>query len=185
MKLPRIRQGGLGVINLQTHNEALILKHLHNFFNKSNLPWVELIWDKHYRNGRLPSSTAPKGSFWWRDALKLIENYKGLAMVTVSSGQTCLLWDDLWNGQVRKQESLELYSFAKNKSICLRKAYDTADITDLFSLPMSVEAFNQFQNLQFEFSALLHNDLNDSWTYIWGSTLFSSSKAYRTLTCHS
>jgi len=29
------------------------------------LPWVELIWDKHYRNGNLPSSTALKGSFWW------------------------------------------------------------------------------------------------------------------------
>jgi hypothetical protein len=33
-------EGGLGALNLQTHNEALILKHLHKFFNRINLPWV-------------------------------------------------------------------------------------------------------------------------------------------------
>jgi len=37
---------------------------------------VELVWDKHYRNGRLSSSTVPKGSFWWRDALKLLDKYR-------------------------------------------------------------------------------------------------------------
>jgi hypothetical protein len=31
-------EGGLGVLNLQTHNEALLLKHLYKFFNKCNLP---------------------------------------------------------------------------------------------------------------------------------------------------
>jgi hypothetical protein len=104
-------------------------------------------------------------------------------MVTVHSGQTCLLWDDLWIGQVRKQESPELYLF---KSISVKKAHHNTDITDLFSLPLSVEAFNQFQILQLEFSALVLNDeINNSWTYIWGSTLCSSSKTYRALTGHS
>ena len=95
-------EGGLGVLNLQTHNEALLLKHLHKFFNKCNLPWVELVWDKHYRNGRLPNAIAPKGSFWWRDVLKLVDKYKGMASVVIYNGQTCLLWDDIWNSQIRK-----------------------------------------------------------------------------------
>jgi hypothetical protein len=50
--LPK-EEGGLGVINLKTHNEALLLKNLHKFFNKSDIPWVHLIWEKHYRNGKL------------------------------------------------------------------------------------------------------------------------------------
>jgi len=108
-------EGGLGVLNLQTHNKALLLKDLHNFFNKSNLPWVELIWDKHYRNGRLPSSNVPKGSFLWRDVLKLLDKFKGMASVMISDGQSCLLWDDLWNGHVRKLQFPELYSFAKKQ----------------------------------------------------------------------
>jgi len=127
-------EGGLGVLNLQTHNEALLLKHLHKFFNRCNLPWVELVWDKHYKNGRLPSSTVPKGSFWWRDALKLLDKYKGMASVIISNGQTCFLWNDMWNGQVRKLQYPELYSCAKNKSISLNKAHGTAALHDLFSL---------------------------------------------------
>jgi hypothetical protein len=54
-------EGGLNVLNIQTQNEALLLKHLDKFFNKRDLLWVKLIWDKHYRNGKLPSSTTPRG----------------------------------------------------------------------------------------------------------------------------
>jgi hypothetical protein len=35
-------QGGLGIINLEAQNKALLLKHLHKFFNKAKVPWVEL-----------------------------------------------------------------------------------------------------------------------------------------------
>ena len=95
-------EGGLGVLNIQTQNEALLLKHLDKFFNKRDLPWVKLIWDKHYRNDKLPNSTTPRGSFWWRDILKLLEKFKGMASVLVANGKTCLFWDDVWNSQVRR-----------------------------------------------------------------------------------
>jgi hypothetical protein len=179
------KEGGLGVLNIQTQNEALILKHLHKFFNHHSLPWVDLIWEKHYRNGRLPSSGTPKGSFWWRDSLKILDKYKGMASVLVNNGKTCLLWDDLWNGKIWKLEFPELHSFAKNKSISLEKAYGSPDLHALFSLPLSVEAHEQLQNLQLELSILDINDQNDKWCYIWGSIHYSSSKAYKYLTGHS
>jgi hypothetical protein len=61
--LPK-EEGGLGVIDLRVHNEALLLKNLHKFFNKVNLPWVKLIWDNYYKDGKLPNKTkkAPFGS---------------------------------------------------------------------------------------------------------------------------
>jgi len=37
------KNGGLGVIKLQTQNESLLLKHFHKFFNKLDVPWVNLI----------------------------------------------------------------------------------------------------------------------------------------------
>jgi hypothetical protein len=37
-------EGGLGVLKLQTQNEALLLKNLHKFFNRLDIPWVLLIW---------------------------------------------------------------------------------------------------------------------------------------------
>lgn len=50
------KEGGLGVLNLTTQNDALLLKSLHKFFNKSDCPSVSLIWNNHYRNRKLPSS---------------------------------------------------------------------------------------------------------------------------------
>jgi hypothetical protein len=35
--------GGFGVYDLYIQNESLLLKHLHKFFNKSDIPWVQLI----------------------------------------------------------------------------------------------------------------------------------------------
>lgn len=38
---------GLGVLNLRTQNEALLLKNLHKFSNREDIPWVHLIWQKN------------------------------------------------------------------------------------------------------------------------------------------
>jgi hypothetical protein len=65
-------KGGLGVIKLRVQNEVLLLKNLHKFFNKANLPWVHLVWSQYYTNGKLPSSM-PKGSSWWRSMLRLLD----------------------------------------------------------------------------------------------------------------
>ena len=43
-------KGGLGVINLKLQNDALLLKHLHKFYNQADVPWVKLIWYKYYQN---------------------------------------------------------------------------------------------------------------------------------------
>ena len=109
--LPK-EEGGLGVLNLRTQNEALLLKNLHKFFNKQDIPWVQLVWEKHYQNGKLPSHIK-KGSFWWRDNLKLLESFKGMASVCLQDGSSCYFWTDLWDGHVHSQIFPELFSFAK------------------------------------------------------------------------
>jgi hypothetical protein len=55
-------RGGLGVINLRMQNEPLLIKNLHKFFNKADLPWVKLIWSQYYSNGKVPG-TVRKGGF--------------------------------------------------------------------------------------------------------------------------
>lgn len=47
-------EGVIGVINLKTQNEALLLKHLSKFFNKKDIPWVSLIWESYYEPDKLP-----------------------------------------------------------------------------------------------------------------------------------
>jgi len=41
---------GLGIKNLGLQNNALLLKHLHKFYNKVQVPWVQLIWNAHYHH---------------------------------------------------------------------------------------------------------------------------------------
>lgn len=87
--LPK-EEGGLGVIDLRVQNEALLLKRLHKFFNKKDLPWVNLVWDNYYRNGKLHGLTK-KGSFWWCHILELLDSYKGLSCSNVQSGSSTYL----------------------------------------------------------------------------------------------
>lgn len=141
-------EGGLEVLNLRTHNECLMLKHLDKLFNKASVPWVQLVWDKYYCNGKLPRIYNNfRGSFWWTDILKLLETCKGLAMATVSNGSTCFFWLDLWDGTIMQNLFPELFSYSKNKLISVQ-AMKTDPVTiDHFHLPLSNEAYEQFEQL--------------------------------------
>jgi hypothetical protein len=59
-------KGGLGVINLKHQNKCLLLKHLHNFYNQTDLPWVKLIKNAYYYD-EVPHAVTTCGSFWWRN----------------------------------------------------------------------------------------------------------------------
>lgn len=174
-------EGGLGVLNLETQNMALLLKYLDKFFNKADIPWVHMIWEKYYKNGKLPNHT-PKGSFRWRNVLKLLDRYKGLAIVAMEDDSTCNLWHDFWGGMVPQQSFPELYSFAKKTNIRVKASKEISDLEQLFHLPLAAIAFEQLQVLlnALESAGNLHG--NDTWTYIWGSPLFTSAKAYKQLT---
>lgn len=55
-------KGGLGVVNLQLRSEALLLKQLDKFFQKKDVQWVKLFWDKYYPDG-VPHPRRENGSF--------------------------------------------------------------------------------------------------------------------------
>jgi hypothetical protein len=84
-------KGGLGVINLWRQNEVLLLKHLHTFYNKDDLPWVNLIWANYYRNGSTPGQIR-RGSFWWESIVKLLDMFKGISQAEAGIGETILFW---------------------------------------------------------------------------------------------
>lgn len=50
---PKI-EGGMGVIRVRVHNEAMLMKQLQKFLNKEDLPWVQILWDNYYCHGQIP-----------------------------------------------------------------------------------------------------------------------------------
>jgi hypothetical protein len=121
------KEGGLGVLRLETHNESLLLKNFDKFFNKADTPWVHLVLEKHFNNGKFPNHTL-RGFFWWRDILRLLDKFKSLASITVHKGYTCFIWHDLWGGSIRSQGLPQMYSFARSKNVSVCKASSVAEI---------------------------------------------------------
>jgi hypothetical protein len=62
------------------------MKHLNKFYNIRDIPWVNLIWNSYYQDGEIPHATKEKGSFWWKDILKLCETFRGIATCRVGNG---------------------------------------------------------------------------------------------------
>jgi hypothetical protein len=75
-------QGGLGVLNFSVQNNAPLIKNFHKFFNKMDIPWVNLIC-----NGALPGNRS-EGSFWSKAHLKLIDLYKGMGKCKIGDGKS-------------------------------------------------------------------------------------------------
>ena len=105
-----------------------------------------MIWEKYYRNDRLPGQVR-RGSFWWRDNLKNLDQFKELAVLQMQCGDTVFFWQDKWNGYELKSEMPELFSFAKNKFISGKKVLGQEDQTQLFHLPVSEAAHSQMEQL--------------------------------------
>jgi hypothetical protein len=102
-------------------------------------------------------------------------------MVHIHNGSTVLLWHDMWGNGVRRVQSAELYSFTLRQHISLQQAFSMEDFHNIFHLPMSETAFQQFLTLQVEIGGLNINEENDIWSYIWGNADFSVKKAYNAI----
>jgi hypothetical protein len=154
------------VINLRCQNVALLIKHLDKFYNKSDIPWVTLIRNTYYSNKEVPHALKKKVSFWWRDILKLGDMFRGIATCTVGNGTSVMFWSDVWNEHHLQQKFPRLYSYAKNKNISVAGFLLNNNIQDQFHLPLSVEAFQEYQELQQFIQQIQPNHSNDNWHYI-------------------
>jgi hypothetical protein len=55
------KRGGVGIMDFKKQNEAPLIKDLHKFDNKENIPWVNLVWQ--YYEIIVPHAANPGGSF--------------------------------------------------------------------------------------------------------------------------
>lgn len=177
---PKI-EGGLGIVDLKTQNIALLLKYMDKFYNHADLPWVQLTWDKIYRNQQTPpQARSPCGSFWWKDIMKLFNYFKSFSISIPNRGNSVAFWLDNWSGIPLNLRFPQLFSFVKKpKSSMLYFINNELDRT--FRLPLSSIAVTQLTEVQ-ELLDIQNPDNNadDSWTYQWGA-VFCPSKAYKNL----
>jgi len=116
-------QGGLGIIDIKSQNNALLLKFLDKFYNKNEVPWVQLTWSKLYANNQTPPySRSPVGSFWWKEIISLFGNFQTIASCRPNKGDTISFWTQPWTGhdQVLKDRYPQPYSFTRKQKCSLQ-----------------------------------------------------------------
>jgi hypothetical protein len=130
----------------------------------------------------LPHFGNPKGSFWWRDCVSFMEDYRDITSISINNGKTCSLWKDKWMESTRREEYPHLFSFAKNKEISFADAYsdNNGTIYNLFHLPLSTIAHEELLSLQDDIHDQELNGENDIWSPFWGD-YYSTKRMYNTL----
>jgi hypothetical protein len=128
-------QGGLGVLDLDTQNKALLLKNLDKFYNNHDIPWIKLVKGAYHNNGSLPGASV-EGSFWWKTHLKLVDTFKGLEKCNLGNGKSSLFWQDNWDANCQLHSMPHLVTYARNHLVSVREVLDTEFLEDLFHLPL-------------------------------------------------
>jgi hypothetical protein len=95
--------GGLGVVDLQDSKYRMIAL--------SWSTWTSFSTDLHgcILDGRNIGSALP---FWWRDCLKLLPKFKGIASCSLHNGTTTLRLQDTWEHQSLQDNSPQLATFS-------------------------------------------------------------------------
>jgi hypothetical protein len=139
-------KGGLGVLNLKLQNDALLLKHLHKFYNRESLPWVDLVWFKYYHN-KVPHVAREVSSFWWKDIMRLNGIYRGFSQCAIGDGVSTCFWEDRWSASVLAISYPTLASFALNSAAFVKDILEGEDLDTIFILPLSQEALQELGQL--------------------------------------
>jgi hypothetical protein len=99
--------------------------------------------------------------------------YKGITTVQIKDGLTVSMWHDMWEGKVRMLEFPEFLSFSINSTITVSKAKSSEELHEIFQLPLSTEAFQQYNILISEIENLEITSQSDSWTYLGYRSIFT------------
>jgi hypothetical protein len=168
------------VLNLELQNKALLMKQLHKFYSRADVPWVKLVWALYGDN--IPHTKSRRGSFWWKDIFRLVDDYRSISLCKIGNGSSVLFWKDFWvNGELMCDKYPRLFSYAQNEDISVASLVLSEDISSCFALPLSVEAFQELQEInQLVEATHIDTTATDQRVFVWGEK-YTSSRYYKFL----
>jgi hypothetical protein len=171
-------KGGLGIINLQIQNNALLLKQLDKFYNNEDIHWVHLARDAYYHHD-VPHAVVLFGSPWWKNIISLADDYRAISSVNVGNGSTALFWSDSWKNQLLDSSFPRLFSFVRDKLQSVKEFLEKDSVMDNFHLPLSIEAHQEFQQMMdFISDVAINPEADDKWIVKLNPGGFKPSKVY-------
>jgi hypothetical protein len=137
-----------------------------------------LVWEAYYQ-GKVPHAEHLCGSFWWKDVLKQVDNFRGVAKVQHGRGDTLLFWSDNWEIQSSSQPMCarfpRLFSFVINENCSVAQVYQAQEMGNLFHRPLSLQAYQELVELQDIMQSNPLSESKDVWKYCWGEKYTAKS----------
>lgn len=160
-----------------------MLKQLHKFYSRADVPWVKLVWSLYGND--VPHAKSRRGSFWWPDIFSLVEDYRSVSSCQVGSGTSVLFWKDFWlEGGLLCDKFPRLFSYALDEDLSVSVLASAEDLSAYFALPMSVEAYQEFQTVsQILASTQLVENAADQRIFVWGNN-YTPSSFYKFISAH-
>ena len=110
--------------------------------------------------------------------MSTFEDFKEITTVSVESGNSVSLRFDCWSDQSMEFKYPHLYPFAKNDNISMQRAIQisSANIYELFHLPLSIIAHEELHQLRMELELTDTSQEPDHWTLQDGSASYITRK---------
>jgi hypothetical protein len=96
-----------------------------------------------------------------------------MARCNLGDGKSALFWTDIWHDSCLHQKLPHRVSFAKKTEYSVFEVIQQDFLQDLFHLPLSQPAYEEFLLLEYICNEVQTGTLNgnvDTWSYILGST---------------
>lgn len=123
------------------------MKQLHKFYSKADIPWVQQVWYKYYRN-MVPHAQREVRSFWWKDIFRLKDLYGFITTCQLGDGTSILFWKDNWAGDCLDELFANIAHFAKHQDLSVKEVCEASCLEDLFDLPISQTAALELEDLR-------------------------------------
>ena len=89
-------------------------------------------------------------------------------------------WDDLWSDGIMSVQYPRLHSFAMDPNISVKKIMQTDDLSMLFHLPLSPQAFQELVTMQLQLQMVPYDsNISDTWSFSWGNSQYTSRRLYQ------
>jgi hypothetical protein len=111
-----------------------------------------------------------------------VGEYRSITNFSIQSGTSVLFWKDFWyQGSVLCQKFPRLFSYVLDEDLSVAEMAHMDTLGSIFSLPLSVEAFQEWQEVSMLIEATpIQDQLTDKRTFVWGNA-YTPSKFYNFL----
>jgi hypothetical protein len=177
-------QGGLGVLDLNKMNEALLAKRIWNLENSNGL-WQTIIRQKYIKGRPIISvKKRQSDSHFWKGILEVHDNFYRFCKKKVGNGKSTSFWNNIWCDSVPLSFRYpNLFDIAYDKNITVEKVLSSDFQFLTFRRRLLGDLATDYNNLIVQCNKVGRFNYDDKVAWSLGKHGFSVKSFYKESKC--